>query len=130
MPSSLFKGVHSAASLSKLTARRKAKIQELADREAESSKRSRLISLLTQKLVAKYGTRMKSSTNGVIKRTVKEFLSKASHISESDLKQVEGTVKKVRTSCCWLMLLLLSGRNASTLVGDFDGYASLFLQFW
>ena len=92
------KGIHSAASLAKLTAGRRAKIQKLADLEAERSKRSRLESLLSQKLVAKYGTRVKSETNRVIKRTVKNFLSGASHISEADLRSVEVKVKQVRVA--------------------------------
>mmetsp|Transcript_22264 Transcript_22264/g.46258 ORF Transcript_22264/g.46258 Transcript_22264/m.46258 type:complete len:521 (+) Transcript_22264:57-1619(+) len=88
------KGIHSAASLAKLTAGRRAKIQKLADLEAERSKRSRLESLLSQKLVAKYGTRVKSETNRVIKKTVKAFLSGAAHISEADLRSVEVQVKQ------------------------------------
>ncbi|GMH51204.1 hypothetical protein TrRE_jg11897 [Triparma retinervis] len=88
------KGIHSAVSLAKLTAGRRAKIQKLADMEAERSKRSRLESLLSQKLVAKYGTRVKSETNRIVKRTVKNFLSGASHISEADLRSVEEKVKQ------------------------------------
>jgi len=113
MTGSTIKGIHSAASLAKLTAGRKAKIQKLADMEAERSKKSRLESLLSQKLVAKYGTRLKSQTNRVIKKTVKDFLAGASHISEKDLKSVEEKVKQVssvgsdlRGFCCLLISLL------------------------
>ncbi|GMH75274.1 hypothetical protein TrLO_g13993 [Triparma laevis f. longispina] len=88
------KGIHSAASMAKLTAQRKIKIQALAEKEAERARKSRLESLLAQKLVAKYGTRMKSPTNVVIKRTVKSFLQNAKHISEADLKAVEEAVKR------------------------------------
>ncbi|GMH84911.1 hypothetical protein TrVE_jg10187 [Triparma verrucosa] len=88
------KGIHSSASLAKLTAQRRLKVQAMAEKEAERARKSRLESLLAQKLVAKYGTRMKSPTNVVIKRTVKSFLANAKHISEADLKNVEEAVKK------------------------------------
>lgn len=45
------KGIHSAASMAKLTAQRKIKIQALAEKEAERARKSRLESLLAQKLV-------------------------------------------------------------------------------
>ena len=49
--------VHSSASLAKLTSQRKAKILALAEKEAERARKSRLGSLLSQKLVVSLSDR-------------------------------------------------------------------------
>ncbi|GMI58553.1 hypothetical protein ScalyP_jg10967 [Parmales sp. scaly parma] len=74
--------------------KRKLRVQAIADREQERARKSRLESLLVQKLCTKYGTPQKSRTNQTIKTTVKSFMQSAIHISEKDLQSMETEVQR------------------------------------